>query len=144
MRSRKATKKDFPKLAELMKDFWNGLNSRTKKQFEKAYCKELKDPAVERFLFFEKDELVGNLTLVKYVMTHTRGYLVILEEIIINKKFRRKGYGLKLLQFAVDYAKKLKAGELWLETGKDNKLTQTFYSKKLKRDPNALIYKLKL
>lgn len=67
---------------------------------------------------------------------------MILEEIIVDKKYRGKGYGKILIDYAITYSKKLKAKELWLETSKENK-AQGLYKKKMKKDDNSVIFKIK-
>ncbi len=141
MKIRKAKKDDFEKLIKLMDGFWSNVK-KNKSEYKKAYLKELTEKNVDRFLLFENNELIGCLSLVKYWIAHTKGYQVILEEIIVDKKCRGKGYGKILIDYAIDYSKKLKAKELWLETSKENK-AQGLYKKKMEKDANSVIFKIK-
>lgn len=143
MKIRRARKQDFPKLIKLMTGFWKNVNKKTIPQYQKAFYRELKDKNVERFLLFDGEDLVGNLTIVKCWIAWARSYLLMLEEININRKYRNKGYGLRLLDYAISYAKKIKARELWVETGKENKTAQKLYEKRMKQDKNAIVYKIR-
>ena len=124
-----------------MKGFWSNV-SKNKEEYKKAYLKEVDDKDTTRFLLFNNKELVGCLSVVKYWIAHTRGYQIILEEIVVSKKHRGKGYGKFLLDYAIDYAKKNKAKELWLETGGENK-AQKLYERKMKKARDAVIFKIK-
>jgi len=141
MEIRLAKKSDFEGVFNLNRGFWPDTNKIKKAEFRKAYLREFKEKNVTRFLLFEKGELIGCLALARYWITHTRGYQMILEEIIVAKKHRGKGYGLKLLDCAIRYAKKQGAKELWLETGIKN-TAQKLYTKRMKK-AKVIVFKLR-
>ncbi|HDQ59822.1 MAG TPA: N-acetyltransferase [Candidatus Woesearchaeota archaeon] len=136
---RRAKKEDFEKLAELMQGFWDKIDTH-RKEYKSGFLKELKDNKTARFLLFDNKELIGNITMVKYWTTWCNGYQMVLEEIVVAPKHRKKGYGLKLLDYAIEYAKK-NAKEIWLGTGTRSK-AQTLYKKRMKK-ANAVVYELK-
>lgn len=137
---RRTTKKDFDKMISLMKTFWPKKSVASLKH---GLLKEMKDKNQARFVLYDKENLVGCIWLVRYWTARSDTYQVILEEIIVDKKYRGKGYGLKLLEYAIKYAKKNKACELWLETNIGNKNAQRLYKKSMKLSKHSLIYKIK-
>src|SRR5467141_2778470 len=49
--------------------------------------------------------IVGMINLLFTISTAEGGFVILLEDLVIHKEFRGHGYGSKLLQYAIDFAK---------------------------------------
>lgn len=78
-------------------------------------------------LFDEKEKLVG-MTVTSIVETLTRKVLLI-DEFIIDKKNRSKGYGTELMKRIMDFANKSKVSCMEVFTKDSNKIAQKLYKK---------------
>ena len=72
----------------------------------------LKDPSIKFWSFWNNDQLIGCGALKFLGKDHGE-----LKSIRINDFFRKKGYGIKLINLMLDKAKKLNLKKISLETG---------------------------
>ena len=72
----------------------------------------LKDPSIKFWSLWENNELMGSGALKFLDKEHGE-----FKSIRVNDKFRNKGYGLKVINYLIGEAKKLKIKKLSLETG---------------------------
>ena len=72
----------------------------------------LKDPIIKFWSLWENDQLMGIGALKFLDKGHGE-----FKSIRVNDKFRKKGYGIKIIKHLVDEAKKLNIKKLSLETG---------------------------
>src|SRR6201997_3143849 len=49
---------------------------------------------------------VGMINLLFTISTAEGGFVMLLEDLVIHKEYQAKGYGSKLLKYAIDFAKK--------------------------------------
>ena len=72
----------------------------------------LKEPPIKFWSLWEDDQLMGGGALKFLDIGHGE-----FKSIRINDKFRKKGYGIKVINYLIDEAKKLNIKKLSLETG---------------------------
>jgi len=75
----------------------------------------LKDPSIKFWSLWEGDELMG-VGAIKF-LNNIHGEF---KSIRVNDKFRKKGYGLEVINHLINEAKKLNIKQLSLETGAGN------------------------
>src|SRR5207244_13317836 len=49
--------------------------------------------------------IVGMINLLFTISTAEGGLVILLEDLVVHKKYQGKGYGTKLLEYAIDFAK---------------------------------------
>ena len=111
----------------------------------------LKDPSIKFWSLWENNELMGCGAL-KFLDNNHGEF----KSIRISDKFRRKGFGIKVIEHLISQAKKLKITKISIETGAGNffeparKLFLRCGFKKCepfahyKHDPNSCYYNLEL
>jgi GNAT superfamily N-acetyltransferase len=57
------------------------------------------------FVLRRDNAIVGMINLLFTISTAEGGFVVLLEDLVVHKEFRGHGYGSKLLQYAIDFAK---------------------------------------
>src|SRR5436189_1747316 len=58
------------------------------------------------FVLRRDGAIVGMINLLFTISTAEGGFVMVLEDLVVHKKFQGHGYGAKLLQHAIDFAKK--------------------------------------
>jgi len=103
-----ATIEDLPFLAELLVDLFN-----EERDFDADLQKQtrglrliLENPSRGRiFVLRQHEQIVGMINLLFTISTAEGGFVMLLEDLVIERSHRRLGYGDKLLQYALAYAK---------------------------------------
>ena len=75
----------------------------------------LKDPTIKYWSLWDEDQLIGCGALKFLGKNHGE-----FKSIRINDKFKKKGNGIKIINYLIDEAKKLNIKKLSLETGAGN------------------------
>ena len=57
------------------------------------------------FVLRQNGAIVGMINLLFTISTAEGGFVILLEDLVVNKKYQGKGYGRKLLEHAIDFAK---------------------------------------
>src|SRR5216117_4281266 len=57
------------------------------------------------FVLRRDHSIVGMINLLFTISTAEGGFVILLEDLVIHKEYRGHGYGAKLLQYAIDFAK---------------------------------------
>lgn len=110
---REASEEDFPKIAYYMKkmeDMPYGEN-------------EYKAHPFTHFLFLEEEEIIGFLC---YTKIYERFEI---EYIYVEEKYRKKGYGYKIMNYISEEAKQSRAENITLEVSVENKNAIKLYQK---------------
>jgi len=76
---------------------------------------------------YVEEELIGLATM--FIVESLTKKALIIEDIIIDRRYRKMGYGSKILQMIIDFAKKKKVDCIEVCTKKDNKIAQGLYLK---------------
>src|SRR2546421_3762596 len=61
------------------------------------------------FVLRRDGAIVGMINLLFTISTAEGGFVMVLEDLVVHKKFQGHGYGAKLLQHAIDFAKQKKS-----------------------------------
>src|SRR6201993_5405797 len=103
-----ATIEDLPSLAELLMDLFT-QESDFRPDFNnqmRGLRLILEQPSRGRiFVLRSANQIIGMLNLLFTISTAEGGFVILLEDLIVNEKFRRQGMGSELLNYAIDYAK---------------------------------------
>lgn len=78
-------------------------------------------------VLFNKNRIVGTVTLVE--LSKLSGAKGSIEHLILDKKYRGRGLGKSLMNFAVNSAKKLKIKTLFLTCEPERKVANNLYKK---------------
>ncbi|MDF1813225.1 MAG: GNAT family N-acetyltransferase [Verrucomicrobiales bacterium] len=125
-----ATLDDLPKLVDLLltlfqieEDFQPDRALQ-----EKGLRLILEQPSRGRIFVVRTDyEIIGMVNCLFTISTAMGGFVVLLEDLIINTEFQRQHYGTQLIQYVVDYAKKKDFKRITLLTDKLSEDSQKFF-----------------
>src|ERR1700741_4174613 len=73
--------------------------------------------------------IVGMINLLFTISTAEGGFVILLEDLVIHKEYQGKGYGSKLLQYAIDFAKQKNFLRITLLTDRPENVAQAFFRK---------------
>src|SRR6266705_3365872 len=73
--------------------------------------------------------IVGMINLLFTISTAEGGFVMLFEDMVIHKEYQGKGYGAKLLQYAIDFAKQKNFLRITLLTDRPENVTQAFFRK---------------
>src|SRR5947209_13410386 len=79
------------------------------------------------FVLRRDGAIVGMINLLFTISTAEGGFVVVLEDLVIHKQFQGHGYGSKLLQHAIDFARQKNFLRITLLTDRPEKLAQEFF-----------------
>ena len=104
-----ATLEDLPQLTDLLFDLFNREGD-----FKPDRAKQmrglrliLEQPNRGRIFVLRHNGMIfGMINLLFTISTAEGGFVILLEDVIMHRDYRGQGYGTKLLQHAIDYAKK--------------------------------------
>lgn len=125
-----ATLEDLPQLTDLLIDLFTQEGD-----FEPNRAKQmrglrliLEQPNRGRiFVLRQNGNILGMINLLFTISTAEGGFVVMLEDVIIHRDFRHKGFGAKLLAHALEYAKKKDFLRITLLTDRMNEDGQRFF-----------------
>src|SRR5881396_2884359 len=85
-------------------------------------------PSRGRVFVLRRDgAIVGMINLLFTISTAEGGFVILLEDLVVHKKYQGKGYGSKLLQHAIDFAKKKNFLRITLLTDRPENVAQEFF-----------------
>ena len=99
-------KEDIPKIATLLRNYWKERSMIYSQKWTENYLKKGHSTEIKKEKFFvlkEKNNIIGYISVIIW-----ESNLAELRDFVIEKKFRRKGYGKKLLNFALNWCEKNK------------------------------------
>jgi GNAT superfamily N-acetyltransferase len=125
-----ATLEDLPQLADLLYDLFT-----QEADFVPNRAKQLRglrlileQPNRGRiFVLRLNGVLLAMINLLFTISTAEGGFVVLLEDVVVHRDYRGKGYGDKLLQHAIEYAKKKDFLRITLLTDRLNEDGQRFF-----------------
>src|SRR5467141_742422 len=79
------------------------------------------------FVLRRDSAIVGMINLLFTISTAEGGFVVLLEDLVVHKEFRGHGYGSKLLQYAIDFAKQKNFLRITLLTDRPEIRSQNFF-----------------
>ena len=88
------------------------------------------EPNRGRVFVLRRDRtIVGMINLLFTISTAEGGFVMVLEDLVIHKEYQGKGYGDKLLQHAIDFAKQKNFLRITLLTDRPENVAQAFFRK---------------
>jgi GNAT superfamily N-acetyltransferase len=85
-------------------------------------------PSRGRVFVLRRDgAIVGMINLLFTISTAEGGFVIVLEDLVIHKEFQGHGYGTKLLQHAIDFAKQKNFLRITLLTDRPENVAQEFF-----------------
>jgi GNAT superfamily N-acetyltransferase len=123
---------DLPALAELLHDLFS-----QEEDFVPDRDKQLRglklileQPARGRiFVLRNANKIIGMINLLITISTAEGGFVLLLEDLIIHREHRGQGYGTRLLQHAIEFARQKQFLRITLLTDKPNTPQKNFYQK---------------
>ena len=79
------------------------------------------------FVLRQNGAIVGMINLLFTISTAEGGFVIVLEDLVVHKKYQCKGYGRKLLQHAIDFAKQKNFLRVTLLTDRPENVAQEFF-----------------
>src|SRR5437899_1122886 len=79
------------------------------------------------FVLRRNGAIVGMINLLFTISTAEGGFVILLEDLVVHKQFQGKGYGSKLLQHAIDFAKQKNFLRVTLLTDRLENVAQEFF-----------------
>lgn len=79
------------------------------------------------FVLRRNGAIVGMINLLFTISTAEGGFVILLEDLVVHKQYQGKGYGRKLLQHAIDFAKQKNFLRITLLTDRPENLAQEFF-----------------
>ena len=87
-------------------------------------------PSRGRVFVLRRDgAIVGMLNLLFTISTAEGGFVILLEDLVVHQQFQGHGYGKKLLQHAIDFAKQKNFLRVTLLTDRPENVAQEFFRK---------------
>ena len=85
-------------------------------------------PSRGRVFVLRRDgAIVGMINLLFTISTAEGGFVMLLEDLVVHKQFQGHGYGAKLLNHAIDFAKKKNFLRITLLTDQPENVAQEFF-----------------
>jgi GNAT superfamily N-acetyltransferase len=79
------------------------------------------------FVLRRNGAIVGMINLLFTISTAEGGFVILLEDLVVHKKYQGKGYGRKLLQRAIEFAKQKNFLRVTLLTDRPENVAQEFF-----------------
>jgi N-acetylglutamate synthase-like GNAT family acetyltransferase len=125
MKIKKATKKDYKEIFELLRHLWP-KERLVEKKLQGIFNQQLKEGKI--FLLAEdKGIALGFISLSIRLDIQNNGKIGQIDELVVNKIYRDKGVGRKLISRVSKEAKKKGCIELHLYSNKKRKKSHRFY-----------------
>ena len=79
------------------------------------------------FVLRQNGAIVGMINLLFTISTAEGGFVIVLEDLVVHKKYQGKGYGRRLLQHAIQFAKQKNFLRVTLLTDRPENVAQEFF-----------------
>lgn len=79
------------------------------------------------FVLRQNGAIVGMINLLFTISTAEGGFVILLEDLVVHKKYQGKGYGRRLLQHAIHFAKQKNFLRVTLLTDRPENVAQEFF-----------------
>src|SRR5213078_4313214 len=81
------------------------------------------------FVLRRNGAIVAMINLLFTISTAEGGFVILLEDLVVHKGYQGKGYGSKLLQYAIDFAKQKNFLRITLLTDRPELRSQNFFKR---------------
>ena len=128
-----ATLEDLPQLVDLLFDLFSHeggdfVPNRAKQM--RGLRLILEQPNRGRIFVLRKNGMIlGMINLLFTISTAEGGFVVLLEDVVVHRDFRRHGYGGRLLQHTIDYARNKDFQRITLLTDRLDQESQEFFER---------------
>lgn len=127
-----ATLEDLPQLTDLLVDLFSietdFVPDRAKQM--RGLRLLLEEPSRGRIFVARRSGMIlGMINLLFTISTAEGGFVIVLEDLVIHKDHRHQGYGDRLLQHAIVYAREKSFLRITLLTDRLNEESQRFFKK---------------
>jgi GNAT superfamily N-acetyltransferase len=125
-----ATEADLDELSEMLGDLFTqeGDFRPDKERQLRGLRLIFEQPSRGRvFVLRRNGTIVGMINLLFTISTAEGGFVMLLEDLVIHKQYQGKGYGRKLLQHAIDFAKQKNFLRITLLTDRPENVAQEFF-----------------
>jgi len=127
-----ATVEDLPQLADLLQDLFT-IEAEFRPDQEKqlrGLRLILEQPNRGRiFVLRSFDRILGMVNLLFTISTAEGGFVMILEDLIIRQEYRAQGFGVQLLNYALDFARQKDFLRITLLTDRMDDPAKAFFAK---------------
>jgi GNAT superfamily N-acetyltransferase len=130
LRLEPATLDDLPELVELLRDLFSMEADFVPDEVkqERGLKLILEEPSRGRIFVLRNDhQIIGMVNLLITISTAEGGFVLLLEDVVVHREHRGQGYGSKLLEHAVKFAKQKNFLRITLLTDKWNDASKRFY-----------------
>jgi rubredoxin/ribosomal protein S18 acetylase RimI-like enzyme len=128
--ARTAIESDVPRCAELLEILFNQeheFTANTEAQ-SRALSMIIENPELGRIFVYDIDGVIQGMVMLLFTVSTFLGRNVaLLEDMVVAPAWQGKGIGTKLVDHAVDFARKEGFGRITLLTDEDNDAAQRFY-----------------
>jgi GNAT superfamily N-acetyltransferase len=133
LRIEPATLDDLPELTELLFELFSQeadfIPNREKEM--RGVRLLLEQPSRGRiFVLRGAGKILGMINLLITISTAEGGFVLVLEDLIVHRDYRQQGFGTRLLDYAIDFAKKKRFLRITLLTDKPNAKRKRFFLKR--------------
>ena len=132
LRIEPATLEDLPLLAELLGDLFAhepDFHPDTEKQM-RGLRLILEQPNRGRIFVIRTDyQIVGMVNLLFTISTAKGGFVILMEDVIIHPNHRGQGFGTRLVDYVIDFARKKDFKRITLLTDRISAESQRFFQK---------------
>ena len=125
-----ATEADLDELSEMLGDlFTQESDFRPDKEKQLRGLRLIfEQPSRGRVFVLRRDgAIVGMINLLFTISTAEGGFVIVLEDLVVHKQYQAHGYGSRLLQHAIDFAKQKNFLRITLLTDRPENLAQEFF-----------------
>jgi GNAT superfamily N-acetyltransferase len=121
-----ATEADLDELSEMLGELFaqEGDFRPDKEKQLRGLRLIFEQPSRGRVFVLRRD---GTINLLFTISTAEGGFVILLEDLVIHKEFQSHGYGTKLLQHAIDFAKQKNFLRITLLTDRPENVAQEFF-----------------
>jgi GNAT superfamily N-acetyltransferase len=125
-----ATEADLDELSEMLGDLFaqEGDFRPDKEKQLRGLRLIFEQPSRGRvFVLRRNGAIVGMINLLFTISTAEGGFVIVLEDLVVHKQYQGKGYGRKLLEHAIDFAKQKNFLRVTLLTDRPENVAQEFF-----------------
>lgn len=132
MRVEPATIEDLPALTQLVMDLFakSGDFSPDRSTQERGLSLILEQPSRGRIFVLRNDHrIIGMVNLLFTISTARGGFVILMEDVIVHPDHRGLGYGTKLIEYVVEFARLKDFKRITLLTDRISAESQNFFTK---------------
>ncbi|MFT5872831.1 MAG: ribosomal protein S18 acetylase RimI-like enzyme [Clostridium sp.] len=134
---------DFMELVRKEHPYWDNLKFPSEDEMREVFNQAISSPNDIKIFIIEHDNIImGYANTWDVYSVWTMGKSLIIDDLYICKEFRNKGYGKRVMNYLIDYAKSNVFKRIQLSAEKDNIIAQTLY-KKLGFDDEDMVFFMK-